>query len=119
LRTINRIVYATDLSSTSEPAWDEARRLGQLFNVEHCPAERIHVRLSPGVPGEHIVHQAQDHGDDLIVLGTHGWSGIVRRMLGSVAQYVIQAAPCPVLTIAPAGAMHGAHRPAKSQRHRR
>jgi nucleotide-binding universal stress UspA family protein len=35
-------------------------------------------------------------------MGTHGWSGIVRWMLGSVANYVIQTAPCPVLTIAPA-----------------
>jgi hypothetical protein len=35
-------------------------------------------------------------------MGTHGWSGIVRWMLGSVAHYVIQTAPCPVLTIAPA-----------------
>ena len=34
MTTINRIVYATDLSSTSEPAWDEARRLGRLFNAE-------------------------------------------------------------------------------------
>src|SRR4029450_7799911 len=64
------------------------------------PRERIHVRLSPGVPGEQIVHQAQ--AADLIVMGTHGWSGIVRWMLGSVAHYVPQTAPCPVLTIAPA-----------------
>jgi hypothetical protein len=35
-------------------------------------------------------------------MGTHGWSGVVRWMLGSVAHHVIQTAPCPVLTIAPA-----------------
>jgi Universal stress protein family len=34
MTTINRILYATDLSSTSEPAWDEARRLGRVFNAE-------------------------------------------------------------------------------------
>ena len=34
-------------------------------------------------------------------MGTHGWSGLVRWMLGSVAHHVIQTAPCPVLTIAP------------------
>jgi hypothetical protein len=34
ITTINRILYATDLSSTSEPAWDEARRLGRVFNAE-------------------------------------------------------------------------------------
>ena len=76
------------------------------------PRERIHVHLSPGVPGEQIVHQAQEQAADLIVMGTHGWSGIVRWMLGSVAQHVVRAASCPVLTIAPAGVMHGVHRPA-------
>jgi nucleotide-binding universal stress UspA family protein len=73
------------------------------------PRERIHVRLSAGVPREQIVHQAQ--AADLIVMGTHGWSGIVRWMLGSIAHHVIQTAPCPVLTIAPAGAAHEAHLP--------
>jgi nucleotide-binding universal stress UspA family protein len=61
-------------------------------------------------PSEQIVHQA--HAADLIVMGTHGWSGIVRWMLGSVAHHVIQTAPCPVLTIAPAGAALEAHLPA-------
>jgi nucleotide-binding universal stress UspA family protein len=66
------------------------------------PGGRISVRLSHGDPGEQIVHQAQAQSADLIVMGTHGWSGVVRWMLGSVAHHVIQAAPCPVLTIAPA-----------------
>jgi nucleotide-binding universal stress UspA family protein len=65
------------------------------------PRERVTVRLSHGDPGEQIVHQAQARAADLLVMGTHGWSGIVRWMLGSVAHYVIQMAPCPVLTIAP------------------
>jgi nucleotide-binding universal stress UspA family protein len=76
------------------------------------PRERIHVRLSPGVPADQIVHRAQEQAADLIVMGTHGWSGIVRWMLGSVAHHVIQTAPCPVLTIAPAGTAHEAHLPA-------
>jgi nucleotide-binding universal stress UspA family protein len=67
------------------------------------PRERVHVRLSPGVPGEQIVRRAQEHGADLIVMGTHGWSGVIRWMLGSVAHHVIQTAPCPVLTIGPPG----------------
>jgi nucleotide-binding universal stress UspA family protein len=62
---------------------------------------RVHVRLSPGAPGEQIVHRAQELVADLIVMGTHGWSGVVRWMLGSVAHHVIQTAPCPVLTVGP------------------
>jgi nucleotide-binding universal stress UspA family protein len=65
------------------------------------PGGRINVRLSHGDPGEQIVHLAQAQSADLIVMGTHGWSGLVRWMLGSVAHHVIQTAPCPVLTVAP------------------
>jgi nucleotide-binding universal stress UspA family protein len=36
-------------------------------------------------------------------MGIHGWPGLVRWMLGSVAPHVTQAAPCPVLTVGPAG----------------
>ena len=68
------------------------------------PRERIHVRVTRGIADEQIVHSAQEHAADLIVMGTHGWSGVVRWMLGSVAHGVIQTAPCPVLTIAPASA---------------
>jgi nucleotide-binding universal stress UspA family protein len=66
------------------------------------PRERVHVRLPHGVPGEQIVRRAQEQAADLVVMGTHGWSGVVRWMLGSVAHHVVQTAPCPVLTIAPA-----------------
>jgi nucleotide-binding universal stress UspA family protein len=76
----------------------------QLLERSPLPRERVHVRLSPGVPGDRIVRYAREHAADLIVMGTHGWSGIVRWMLGSVAHYVIQTAPCPVLTVGPAGA---------------
>jgi nucleotide-binding universal stress UspA family protein len=73
------------------------------------PGGRINVRLSHGDTGEQIVHQAQAHSADLIVMGTHGWSGLARWMLGSVAHHVIQTAPCPVLTVAPPGMPgHGA-----------
>jgi nucleotide-binding universal stress UspA family protein len=68
------------------------------------PPERVHVRLPHGVPGEQIVRRAQEQAADLVVMGTHGWSGVVRWMLGSVAHHVIQTAPCPVLTIGPVSA---------------
>jgi nucleotide-binding universal stress UspA family protein len=71
--------------------------------------ERVQVHLPQGVPGEQIVHQAQELAADLVVMGTHGWSGIVRWMLGSVAHHVIQAAPCPVLTLGPASVAETGH----------
>jgi nucleotide-binding universal stress UspA family protein len=72
------------------------------------PRDRVHVRLSEGVPGEQVVRRAQEHAADLIVMGTHGWSGVLRWMLGSVAHQVIQTARCPVLTVSPIGAPQAA-----------
>jgi nucleotide-binding universal stress UspA family protein len=68
------------------------------------PRERVAVLIGHGVIGEQVSHWAQERRADLIVMGTHGWSGLFRWMLGSVAQHVIQSAPCPVLTVAPEGA---------------
>jgi nucleotide-binding universal stress UspA family protein len=68
------------------------------------PRERVTVLIAQGVTGEQVSRRAKERGADLIVMGTHGWSGLARWMLGSVAQDLIQTAPCPVLTVAPKGA---------------
>ena len=46
-----------------------------------------------------IAAYAADHAFDMIVMGTHGRSGIARLLMGSVAESVIRTAPCPVLTV--------------------
>jgi nucleotide-binding universal stress UspA family protein len=46
-----------------------------------------------------IVEYAQSHAADLIVMGTHGRSGVAHLLLGSVAERVVRTAPCPVLTV--------------------
>jgi nucleotide-binding universal stress UspA family protein len=79
-----------------------APRLIRFLEQSSFPGGRISLHVSHGDPGEKIVHQAQAHSADLVVMGTHGWSGVVRWILGSVAQHVIQTAPCSVLTVAPA-----------------
>lgn len=72
--------------------------------LEGCPLprERVHVVVTGGVVGDQIVHQARARSADLVAMGTHGWSGLLRWMLGSVAHQVIQLASCPVLTVGPA-----------------
>ncbi len=52
-----------------------------------------------GVPAEVIVAEAQAEQADLIVVGTHGRSGLPHVLLGSVAEAVIRKAPCPVLAV--------------------
>jgi nucleotide-binding universal stress UspA family protein len=57
-----------------------------------------HIMLS-GSPAEAIVEAAKSEGVDLIVMGTHGRSGVARLLMGSVAEVVVRHAPCPVLTV--------------------
>jgi nucleotide-binding universal stress UspA family protein len=98
-----------------EQAQTEAERFVQDANRTwpgRLARERVTVLIGHGVMGEQVSRFAQQRRVDLIVMGTHGWSGLLRWMLGSVAQHVIQTAPCPVLTVSPKGAerepTHGA-----------
>jgi nucleotide-binding universal stress UspA family protein len=52
-----------------------------------------------GYPAEEIAALAQQRGVELIVMGTHGRTGMRKVLLGSVAERVIAIAPCPVLTV--------------------
>ena len=59
--------------------------------------ERATVEIASGDPAEAIVQVARDHGIDLIVMSTHGRTGLPHLLLGSVAEKVVRLAPCPVL----------------------
>jgi len=54
-------------------------------------------RLTMGDPAGEIVRIAGEEGAEMIVLGTHGRSGMSRMLMGSVAEAVVRRAPCPVL----------------------
>ena len=58
-------------------------------------------RVEIGNPAEGIVQAAEDEPVDLIVMSTHGRSGIKGLIFGSVAEKVVRSAQCPVLTIKP------------------
>lgn len=63
------------------------------------PGLKIVTKLEHGVPHESIVSCADAEQADLIVLGTHGRSGISHLLLGSVAERVVRLSKVPVLTI--------------------
>ena len=56
-----------------------------------------------GTPFLEIIRYAREHEIDLIVMGTHGRSGLGHVLIGSVAERVVRKSPCPVLTIRPGG----------------
>lgn len=52
-----------------------------------------------GTPADRIIHYAKEYDVDLIVIGTHGRTGLKRIVMGSVAEAVVRRAECPVLAI--------------------
>lgn len=75
----------------------------QMWNKIHeleTPAGiRVEHRLEDGDPTRMILEVARDTNCDLIVMGTHGRTGLSRLLMGSVAEKVLRRAPCPVLTV--------------------
>jgi nucleotide-binding universal stress UspA family protein len=63
--------------------------------------ERVRVRtmLVEGLPADEILRAARRARADLIVMGTHGRTGVSRVFMGSVAERVVRESRCPVLTV--------------------
>jgi universal stress protein A len=81
-----------------EPDTDELLRM--LHNiVPGNPPVDHEYRLLKGDPAREIVRLAKDDNVDLIVLSTHGRTGLSRVLMGSVAEVVVRRAHCPVLTL--------------------
>ncbi len=94
----------TGAQRSLEPLAEDARRQGV----------KATARVLRGVPDFAITQAAAADRADLIVLGTHGRSGLSRFLLGSVAQKVIASAPCPVMTVRPAEGPEGGGKPGES-----
>lgn len=77
------------LASVLDPQWSAGRKVVQSVVV--------------GPPQVEIIRYARQQEIDLIVLATHGRSGLAYVMIGSVAESVVRTAPCPVLTVRPEG----------------
>jgi nucleotide-binding universal stress UspA family protein len=77
-----------------EQEWAQLRRLQAAD-----PRVQIEYLLAEGDPGPTIVQAARDNKYDLIVMGTHGRTGLSRALLGSVAEMVMRKASCPVVTV--------------------
>ncbi len=93
------LVSATELS-------DLRMRLTEGLDVEkQCALDQgafaVATALTDGTPWQQIVSAADEHDCDLIVLGTHGRTGLSHLIIGSVAEKVVRKAPCPVLTVGP------------------
>ncbi len=110
------ILHPTDFSENSNYAFHIATDLSRqhkakllvLHVAETLGAENVTYgeatsRLEPeyllaaGEPAHEISRVAREQSCDLIVMGTHGLSGLSRLLMGSIADRVIRLAPCPIL----------------------
>jgi nucleotide-binding universal stress UspA family protein len=73
--------------------------LAAVFKPEWGEPASVEVAIRWGDPVEGVVSYATDTGIDLIVIATHGRTGLSHVLLGSVAERIVREAPCPVLTI--------------------
>lgn len=75
------------------------KAMDRLLKRARAAGVRAKSIILVGTPAEVIVRAARRRRADLVVMGTHGRSGVSRFLLGSVASRVIAASPCPVLTV--------------------
>jgi nucleotide-binding universal stress UspA family protein len=100
-------VVDTDLSSVLSDVGNDAeelRRRGRraVETVERMAESHgidVTTELREGDPAETILSHAEEIGADVIVVGTHGRSGVRRHLLGSVTERLVRHATCPVLTV--------------------
>ncbi|HVI93911.1 MAG TPA: universal stress protein [Anaeromyxobacter sp.] len=70
-------------------------------DAEVAGASRVEAAKVAGEPAAEIVSFAREQGVDLLVLGTHGRTGLEHALMGSIAERVVRRARCPVLTVRP------------------
>jgi nucleotide-binding universal stress UspA family protein len=74
-------------------------RLEVLQREATAAGLRTSVVIADGTPFVEIVRTARSQAADLVIMGTHGRSGLRHALLGSVAEKVVRKAPCPVLVV--------------------
>lgn len=97
--------YVPDETPTVAELADEHRRRLAAFLEKYFAELAQQVRIRPeiaiGVPYQAIVDKAATEKADLIVMSTHGRTGLLHALIGSVAEKVVRLAACPVLTVRP------------------
>jgi nucleotide-binding universal stress UspA family protein/CBS domain-containing protein len=100
LHVVTSDANETRLVSLHDPL-SEARTRLKTLAVEHLEGTRYQILIKPGDPARIVCETARDLDADLIVMASHGRSGLARLFVGSVAERVLREASCPVLAVRP------------------
>lgn len=95
------VIYAGGpVPAETWPSIEEVKeKLRQLEG--HAHRTRVESLVMEGDPVDMILRAANESNSDVIVMGTHGRTGLGRLLMGSVAESVTRKAPCPVLSAKP------------------
>lgn len=91
------------LPAGPNPRWEQEARK-KLADIAHDKLGgrvRYQIHVISGVPDADVIRAAKDLDAELVVMATHGRTGLSHLILGSVAERVMREAKCPVLTIRP------------------
>ena len=83
---------------------DQAKRHLEEWRTEAerlVGAPRVSAETAIGEPAAEILEVARTRGAELVVMGTHGRTGLEHALMGSIAERVVRRAHCPVLTVRP------------------
>jgi nucleotide-binding universal stress UspA family protein len=93
-------LYIPDVGRMIDSAVINARhRLDELLPAASAHGAPVSTDVVVGAPSRAIPDYAETNGFDLILMGTHGRTGLTHALLGSVAERVLRHAPCAVLTL--------------------
>lgn len=100
---IDSTAFATDIETGT--IVEEFEHLGESIvddvtaRAREYDLERVVPVIVRGTPSEKVLEYSADHGIDLIVMGTHGRTGLPRYLLGSIAEKIVRRSDAPVLTV--------------------
>lgn len=98
-------IYATlDMGPVPIPSVDELsrgaeKRMANFASKQLKALGQVTTKVLVGRPAEEVVNYAKDKGAALIIMTTHGYSGVKHVLLGSTTEEVLRHASCPVLSI--------------------
>ena len=112
LHVVDRQVHKGDFKTTTEAIEAQFQDITRAVEEElaamapsaeeRAQVGKLRRHTATGKPADEIVEVAEKLGTELIVMGTHGRTGVRRAVIGSVAEAVVRHAPCTVVCVKPA-----------------
>jgi nucleotide-binding universal stress UspA family protein len=104
------LVTVGEATGERQPDSDVHRLWEELLQVKAPPGSPVTVKhvLAEGDPAAEVAEIAKKYNCDLIVISTHGRTGLERLLMGSIAEKIVRLAPCAILTVKRSPASTGA-----------